>query len=115
MITFTIPIRVISEANQREHWGARYERKQVQQEATRVCLIQAMHKRKIVFPCAVTLTRIGAKPLDTDNLAGSFKHVQDAIAGYFQINDGNPTIKYEYAQEPNGKRDYSVRVEIREV
>lgn len=114
MIEFTIPIRVISEANQREHWATKYRRKNEQQGITYLLLARAVRRSKQPFPIPATvrLVRLGAKTLDTDNLAGAFKHIQDAIAKWIDIDDGDPRVRYEYAQEPNGKREYSVRVEI---
>lgn len=113
MIAFTIPIRVISEANQREHWAAKNRRKKSQQEATMIYAHHALHGyRNVHLPATVRLIRVGPKALDSDNLAGAFKHVQDAVARYLRVDDGDPRVKYEYAQEPNGKREYVVRVEI---
>jgi hypothetical protein len=116
VIQFVIPIRVVSEANQREHWRVKYRRKNEQQYITILLLGDALRRARKSFPVPATvrLVRLGAKALDVDNLAGSFKHVQDAIARYVEVDDGDPRVKYEYAQEPNGKREYSVRVEILE-
>lgn len=121
-VEFTIPVRTVSEANMREHWTAKNRRKKQQQEVTAVSLMAAgipcgLHgKSPIGLPCHVSLTRYGAKALDTDNLAGSFKHVQDSIADWFEVDDGDTArIRFEYNQVPTGKRDYFVRVEIREL
>jgi hypothetical protein len=121
-VSFSIPIRTVSEANQREHWGAKNKRKLRQQEEVALGLYNAdvprgRECRKPLFlPCTVTLTRYGAKALDSDNLVGSFKHVQDAIARWIGVDDGEvDKVKFQYSQIANGKREYAVNVEIASV
>ena len=57
----------------------------------------------------VTLTRIGARKLDSDNLARSMKAVRDGIADALGIDDGSDRIEWKYAQE---KGKYAVKVTI---
>jgi hypothetical protein len=45
-----------------------------------------------------------------DNLRTAFKHVVDAIAAYFGIDDSDKRVRWEYAQEP--AHESSVRVEF---
>lgn len=105
-LTFTAPIRLISEANQREHWAAKHRRKRAQQNA--MTLFWRTSHIVPHIPCSVTITRIGQRRLDTDNLAGACKHVQDAIAAEIGIDDGDPRINWAYAQEI--ARTFAVRV-----
>lgn len=109
-----VPIRTVSEANQREHWGARVRRKHAQQMEIAVAM-QNNVRGRVAMPCRITLTRIGPKALDKDNLAGSFKHVQDAIAKKLSIDDGSPQVTWEYEQMPIGVRNYGVKVQIKSV
>lgn len=113
-LQFTVPIRVVSEANLREHWLTRHKRKKNQQEALRAYWPRdASGKLRIgTVPCVVRLTRLGPRPLDSDNLAGSFKHVQDQIAREIGVDDGSEWVKWEYAQVPVGTRVYALRIEI---
>ena len=113
-LAFTMPVRVISEANESEHWRTKCARKKQQQADTDKSwhLFRSLKYVAVAFPCVVRLTRIGPKRLDSDNLAGSFKHVQDAIAKKLGIDDGDERIKWEYEQVAVGKRVYSVRVEV---
>lgn len=108
-IYFTLPIRTVSLANQREHWATRAKRAKSERHTTCLCMphgVAHMHP-----PLTVTLTRIAPRTLDTDNLAGSFKSVRDAIADRLGIDDGDPRISWHYAQEKHGKT-YSVKVGI---
>lgn len=103
IVTFNLPIKVISEANCRDHWAKKMKRVKTQRStAFWMC-------PKFSVPCIVTLTRIGKRTLDSDNLAGAFKGVRDGIADRIGIDDGSPLIEWRYAQE---KGEYGVRVEL---
>ena len=98
--TFFLPIKTVSEANQREHWGAKARRAKAQRTAAGLALRVAL--RGVVPPVSITLTRhVGAtgRKLDKDNLAGSMKHVQDGIADALGIDDGSELVRWEYLQE----------------
>ena len=113
-IDFQIPVRTISEANQREHWAVKNKRKKDQQLETIVAFHNNVNRKDVQFPCTVILTRIAPKAMDVDNLAGSFKHVQDALASKMGIDDGDAEkVSWVYQQKPIGHRHYSVKVEIR--
>ncbi len=105
-------LRTVSEANQREHWRTRYNRKQSQQGFISAWWQNVMRGRQVGLPCRVKLTRIGPRALDSDNLAGSFKHVRDAIAKKLGIDDGSSQVTWEYHQMPIKVRTYGVKVEI---
>ena len=112
-LAFTMPVRTVSEANAREHWRTRHKRKREQQEAVQLAWRHAIKTPWFAsLPCVVRITRIGPRRLDTDNLAGSFKHVQDGIAKEMGVDDGDGRIKWEYEQVAVGKKVYSVRVEV---
>ena len=51
-------------------------------------------------PCEVSITFIACspRPIDTDNLAGGFKPLRDAVAQWLGIDDGNPGLRWEYHQ-----------------
>jgi hypothetical protein len=112
-IGFTAPIRIVSEANSREHWAQRLKRKTAQQTETIIELRRVLRDSpKVRFPCVVTLTRIGSRRMDSDNLANGFKGVRDAIAHELRIDDGDERITFEYKQDVIKKRDYAIRVGI---
>lgn len=105
--------KTVSEMNSREHWGARNRRKQDQQEAVAVAMINALRGRKVELPCTVKLIRIGPKKMDNDNLAGAMKHCQDQIARQLGVDDGDESkVRFYHYQMPVGSRDYAIKVEI---
>lgn len=103
MITVTLPLRLVSGANVREHWAVRAKRAKAHRTA---CLLVP----SCDVPCVVTLTRFGPRELDSDNLAISAKHVRDGIADRLGVNDNDPRVVWLYAQER--AKEYGVRVEI---
>ncbi len=68
---------------------------------------------RVVLPVRVALVRVGGKRLDPDNLAGSFKAVQDEVARFLSVDDGDRRrVRWCYRQRP--ARDGEVRgVEVR--
>jgi len=108
LATFTIPVRTVSEANQREHWSRKHKRKKAQQEAA----FWVLGVNRVAGPRAsysLRLTRIAPRTLDADNLAGCFKHIIDAVAKWLGVDDRH--IPMTFAQEKASRR-YAVRVEV---
>jgi hypothetical protein len=117
-LTVTLPIRTVSEANMREHWAKKSRRAKDQRGTARTILGQpqfaALRRHaKNAGRFEITITRIGAKYLDPDNLANSSKHVQDGIADAIGIDDGSPRLTWFYAQVKGRPKEYAVRVEIK--
>lgn len=121
MISVTIPLRTVSEANRHEHWRARQKRAKGQRTvAELVVRAQGRIVTKgfglfftdiIVKPLTVTITRLSPRQLDSDNLASSQKHVRDGVADALGIDDRDPRVTWLYAQEK--AKTYGVRIEIR--
>lgn len=113
-MTVTIPIRLVSEANMREHWATKHRRKKAQQGAVK--LVFATYKMPPKPPVIVALTRIGARKLDPDNLAGSMKHVQDAVADILGVDDGDETkVRWIYQQRIGKRGKYAVEIAFKPV
>lgn len=115
MIRFDVPVKLISEANKREHYMVRHKRKKDQQRAVAYSWIAAGIGHFFVFPVVVTMTRIGVRKLDPDNLAGSFKHVQDQIARELGVDDGDESrVRWIYQQRKGAPKQYGLEVSIDE-
>ncbi len=107
---FTIPLRLPSLANTRMHWRRLARLKRVQRAATKVVMLAARaHQRLPLPPWAVTITRVGPRRLDDDNLAAACKYVRDQIAEVVGVDDGSPLYTWRYEQRV-GK--YAVVVHI---
>lgn len=112
----TIPIKIESELNTREHWHKKAKRHTMQKMA--VSSFLKVDRPNIKPPCTIKLTRIAPRKYDSDNLVGGFKYVKDAVAEYFHPNlamgraDDDPTLKWEYAQEKGAPKTYEIRIEI---
>ena len=117
--TVTAPVRVVSEMNVRGHWSARKRRFHEQQEAVAACLANlrgaeatAAYLLQTGGTARVTLTRLGGQRLDGDNLASAFKAVRDCVARRLGVDDGDPAVEWEYAQEPGGPEGIRITVEV---
>jgi crossover junction endodeoxyribonuclease RusA len=111
LLGFTAPIRVVSEANLREHWSKRARRAKAQRAAA--CLAcRASGGKSIAPPCHIVLTRIAPRDLDTDNLARAFKAVRDGIADALGVDDGDARIEWSYRQERGAPKEYAVMMQV---
>jgi hypothetical protein len=114
VIEFTAPVRIESEANTRCHWAARKKRFDEQRMVTRCAMRNCgTHPGFVIGRNAtVTLTRVGPRRLDDDNLAGGFKAVRDEIARILNVDDGDPRVTWRYEQERGAPKQYAIRVKI---
>lgn len=107
-----LPIRTVSEANQRDHWRALADRKRAQKDEIKISLHGFLSFYAVSLPCVVRLTRIGAKALDDDNLAISFKAIRDQLAELIGVDDGSEMIRWQYDQVVDRLAGYGVKIEI---
>lgn len=92
MTTVTLPLRTVSEANQRDHWFVRAKRAK-KQRRTAWALCPA-----VGLPVVVTMVRVGLGRLDDDNLRGALKAVRDGIADRLGVPDNDHRIEWRYGQ-----------------
>lgn len=121
-VTVEIPMRLKNTLNRREHWAVKAKRAKAERNATTLMLkahdsgtftrgivhalaLRGDEARMSFMPSdrriAVRLVRIYAgqsKPMDDDGLAAAFKHVRDAVAAYFGVDDADPRIRFVCAQ-----------------
>lgn len=107
----TIPVRIVSEANQREHWGTKAARVKKHRRAAFYCVL-ALFGVGAEFPgrYRVLMTRHAPGKLDGDNLQSGFKAVRDGLAQAMGIDDGSDRWAWEYGQEYSKAR--AARVQI---
>lgn len=65
-----------------------------------------------VPPLTITITRIGPRELDGDNLAGSAKHCRDGVSDWLGVNDRDKRLQWEYRQESQGAKVYAVKIRV---
>jgi hypothetical protein len=111
-----LAIRTESEANLRENWHVKAKRVRMQRQITRVVVGQELIRSSEPWEengkHTITLTRIAPRPLDTDNLARSFKAIRDGIADALGIDDGSKRLTWNYTQEKGPPKRYAARIEI---
>lgn len=100
-----LPIRIESTPNRREHWSVKARRTKLERMAM---IAVPSHP----LPCAVTITRIAPRALDTDNLAAGCKGIRDGIADRLGVKDNDPRVVWRYDQARGRAKEYAVRVSI---
>jgi len=108
MTRIELPIKTVAGLNAREHFRGRARR--VKAERTAAYLSVKCAERP--FPCVVTMTRISAGVLDSDNCVGAFKSLRDGIADAYGLADNDPGFTWNYAQEKCARGKFGVRIEI---
>jgi len=115
ILRITLDLRTKSEANLRENWHVKTKRVRMQRQITCIMVRQCRKNWRDDLPgttYVITLTRIAPRPLDSDNLARSFKAIRDGIADALEINDGSKRLVWNYGQEKGLPKKYAVRIEI---
>ncbi len=85
------------------------------QKAEREAVLWELRRAKATppqTPCLCVLTRYSpaTRPMDDDNLAGAFKAIRDALAGWIGVDDGDTArLRFRYAQE---RGSWAVRIEF---
>jgi len=105
-VEVTLPVRIVSITNEREHWRSRSRRAKAHRHAA--LAVPAFRP----LPCRVTLTRIAPRKLDDDNLRSAFKSLRDGIADRLGVDDRDPRVVWDYRQERSTAKTYAARVEI---
>lgn len=115
--TIEIPIRLLSEANNSDHWAVKARRRKTH------CLLirNSLKNLSLCLPLAIKLIRQGRtqKKLDYDNLVHSCKSCRDCIANILVPNlqpgqaDSDPRIQWQYDQQ-SGKT-YALKIEIYQI
>jgi hypothetical protein len=100
--SYQIPVKTVSEANQRAHWSVKARRAKAQRAMALVQTLANVRARGSRYEIA--MMRIGQKRLDDDNLAGALKAVQDGISQALGINDGSDAVKWTRRQFATGHR-----------
>jgi hypothetical protein len=103
-------VRLVSLLNLREHWSGKAKRAKMQRGIARLAVAPKLHGWDLSGPLVVTITRLSPGTLDSDNLAGSGKHVRDGIADALGVDDGDPRIEWRVVQVRS--KSWGCRIEI---
>jgi hypothetical protein len=111
MASYTSPQKILSEANQRDHWRKAHTRHALQRLIAKASTIKALAECQIkpAMPIVVLLVLHSPYRLDSDNLAGAFKHVRDGITDGIQAALPNPPkddsdrIEWAYIQRSESR------------
>lgn len=95
-----VPVRVISEANTREHWRTKAARVAKQRKAVNLHLKDRLAGKG--RPSIIAFTRISLRFLDGDNLQIAFKHIRDEIAKMLGFDDRDKGVLWTYSEFKKG-------------
>lgn len=105
-----LAIKTVSLLNKREHWRVTAARKKAHRAQVALILRSLDHP---TLPVVCRVTRRSTGVLDShDNLPSAFKNVIDEVAKWLGIDDADPRVRWEYAQEKCKKGDYGIRIEF---
>ena len=118
-VTVEVAMRLPSGANLREHWAEKAQRNKKTRLWTRRALMGRPGREWLAYlrslgqarGVACTLTRLGPRQLDSDNLQSAFKSVRDEVAELVGVDDGRDWWRWTYAQEP-GQGGFRVELEV---
>ncbi len=111
MISITIPLRTVSEANRRDHWATKAKRVASQRGIVGLALRPHIGAEVDSWgKLFATLVRVAPRILDDDNLRSALKAVRDSVANELGVDDRDPRVSWWYAQE---KGKPAVRIELR--
>ena len=108
-----IPVKTVPGLNAREAWRVRATR--VKKERGTAKLAIGPKARTAPLPLIVTMTRVSAGELDSDNLQGALKGIRDGIADAYGVDDRTPLIEWRYAQRKCKRGVFGVIVEVERV
>ncbi len=107
-MSVTIPLRTLGPNGSHGHWATLARRR----KAERTAAATLVRCRRATPPCTVRLIRGSAGVLDDDNLRGALKGVRDGVADALGVDDRDPRVTWQYAQERTRRGVAWVRVEI---
>ncbi len=105
-----IPVRTRTPGNGRRHWSKDAKEAKMQRMVSRAA-VNAIGKKRPVFPVRVTLTRVSPGRMDQHNLPGALKHVIDGIADSYGVDDGDDGWEFVFRQEKGKEHGVSVLID----
>jgi len=119
ILSFSIPMKTVSESNSCEHWSKKNKRHTLQKWLVKKSFLD--HKVELTLPVHVILIRVAPRKLDTaENLPCSFKWIYDAICDNLIPGlkpgraDSDERITVEFRQEKGAPKEYSVKIILEE-
>jgi len=104
----SIPLRLPSSPNLREHWAVKARRVKAERRAVAWLLGNGPRPP---LPLVVTLTRVSPRCIrDGDNLQGAFKSCRDEVAKWFGVDDADPRVAWRYDQRRGAPKRHVVEI-----
>ena len=111
-VVFTIPVRTGRGLNDRLSWRARAAKVKDHRNAAYLMAQSRLRGSTVVLPLHVTLCRLSAGELDSDNLQGALKSIRDGLADALGLKDNDPRVTWDYSQFKVKRGNFGVRVTV---
>ena len=114
MIEIYVPIKIISEANNTDHWRKKHKRRKEHLKH----LANLFPSNLLPLPVTITFTRVAPRRLDSDNLVFSMKYFRDYVASQFIKGlapgraDDDERLSFKYDQRRGEPKEYALIITI---
>lgn len=122
LVNLSLPLHIVSEANERGVWHAGAKRTKEHRRIVRWSL-RTIPRPPPGVPLVVTLERVAPLPLDDDNLARALKGERDEVACWARPkkdakgrtigDDRDPTVVWRTVQRSGRPGEYSLGIRVR--
>lgn len=106
-----LPVKLVNGSNERAGWWTKAKRAKRERRAVHQAIPTTLLPP---LPVAVTITAVrrGTRPFDCDGLRTAGKHIRDAIAELYGVDDGSPLYTWDYHQRRENRCEAHCVVEI---
>jgi len=114
-VNLKIPLKLVT-PNKMEHWTERHKRNKKQRQVINYFL--NTQEKPPFFPLEISLTRIGPREWDYDNLVFSFKNSRDTLSDWLIPGkakgqaDGDKRLQWLYSQEKGEPKEHAILIVI---
>jgi hypothetical protein len=110
-LTKEIQMRTINRLN-REGWKPRLARASRNRGTVWAEMRYEFGQPVFLSPLTIKIARIAPRELTEHGLESALVSVKTGIADWLTIDDGDPRLTWEYAQERGKPKQYAIRIEV---
>ena len=115
LVSVTLPLTTVSEANSHTHWRVRQTRAKSHRQFALMAVGGALRRDWPVggwrgAELVVLLTRVAPRELDSDNLQGALKHVRDGVADALGVDDRDERVTWAPCDQRKGKAGVVIEI-----
>lgn len=107
---FPLYCKIVSEANNTDHWTVKHKRRNAQKIEVMATMSDFPTSQFAKHPLLIRIIRLGGRKMDDDNFQNAVKAIRDAIADQLRPGlapgqaDNTDQIVWDYRQKPGKER-----------